>query len=113
MIEAPIEEYASAAIQHGESTLNGDYNAGNRAFDRIIKIYRSLKSEGPAGQRNLQALFTHPHKSVRIWAVTHTLEVSPEESEKVLEEETAGDGILEFNARMTLDQWRKGTLEFP
>lgn len=68
------------------------------------------EGKGAVAQRNLQALFTHPNQSVRIWAATHTLEVSPAESENVLEEEAAGSGIVAFNARMILDQWRQGML---
>ncbi len=112
--DSPIlEEYANAAIQQGKGTLSGDYTTGNLGSDILIGIYKQLKGEGVESQRKLQALLTHPNKSVRIWAATHTLEVCPEESEKVLEQEAAEQGILAFCARITLELWRKGTLEFP
>ncbi len=105
-----LEEYANAAIQQGRATLSGDYTTGNLASDILTGIYRRLKSEGVEAQRRLQVLLNHPDRSVRAWAATHTLEVGPEESERVLQEEASGDDILAFDAQMVLELWRKGTL---
>jgi hypothetical protein len=105
--DSPIlEEYASAAIQHGKATSRSDYAIASLGTDALLRIYRELKGRGAEAQRALQSLLGHSNKSVRIWAATHVLEVCPEDGQRVLQEEAQEDDVLAIDAWMALESWR-------
>jgi hypothetical protein len=58
-------------------------------------------------------LLEDPDPGVRAWAGAHALELAPELGENVLETLAAEGGLTGFNAEMTLEVWRGGTLKFP
>lgn len=115
--EATVDElvsiYAEAAAAHGRASADGDHVTANAEHDRLADAYRELRHRGADAQRPLLALLDHRDPGVRSWAGAHALEFSPEDGERTLEELAASGGVAGFNAEMTLDTWRQGTLRFP
>jgi hypothetical protein len=58
-------------------------------------------------------LLEDPDPGVRAWPAAHALEFAPELGENVLEALAAEGGLTGFDAEMTLEVWRGGTLKFP
>jgi len=56
-------------------------------------------------------LLEHEDPYVRLWAASYTLQIMPTKAEKVLEEISHVKGVMAgFSAKMTLEEWKKGTL---
>ena len=112
-IERLTDAYHRAASAHGEATVAGDHKAANRNHDVLAAVYRELRARGASAQKTLLPLMQDPDDSVRCWAGSHCLEFAPEQAEPVLRALSESRGILAFNAKMTLREWRKGNLSFP
>lgn len=108
-----IDIFVGSAVAHGTSTLTGDTKANHRSYDVITNIIRELRGRGIAYRPALLSLLDHPDQSVATWAAFHVLEFDPVKGETALERIAKTDGILAFNAEMTLSEWRKGNLTFP
>lgn len=86
----------------------------NFAADCVARVYRELRSRGPASQRRLLPLLGHTHPGVRAWAAAHALEFDPTAGESVLAVMAKSDATLRgFSADVTLREWRAGRLRFP
>jgi hypothetical protein len=48
-----INEYISLAIEHGETTLTGDYKRGNKVHTKMMKIIDKIKD----GNSNVKKQF--------------------------------------------------------
>jgi hypothetical protein len=108
-----VRDYIAAAIIHGDATLTRNFRKGNPKADLLFSIYRELRNRGREAQNALLVLLNHPNDSVRSWAASHVLEFSPEDAVPVLEKLSMGKGLVNFGAKMTLDEWRrKGRLNF-
>jgi len=113
-LEELIDTYAKAAAEHGKATENGDYKTGNKAADTVAVIYNELRSRGLDAQRSLLNLLHDENPGIRIWAAAHALEFSPSDGVPVLETMIKSEeGIIRFDAEMTLKEWRNGKLRFP
>ncbi len=108
-----LKIYVAAATARGEATEDGDYRAGNKQHDVIVAAYREFRARGPEAQRSLLGLLDHPNESVRGMAASHALEFAAEEGAPVLELIAKSESIHGFTARITLEEWKKGTLKFP
>ena len=111
--EALIETYRSAASAHGRASASGDSRGANRAHDVLASAYRTLRARGPDSQAKLLQLIRDPDVGVRTWVAAHALEFSAETGEPVLIDLAAQPGLVGFNAKMTLREWRAGRLRFP
>jgi len=77
---------------------------------RLRPCTGSFVGEGEA----LLPLLQHPDLGVRAWAAAHALEFAAAEGEPVLVATADIPGsLVSFSAKMTLRQWREGTLRFP
>jgi Domain of unknown function (DUF2019) len=111
--DTSLDAYAKAAMDHTAGTLEGDSRRANRAYHRLADIYRARRAQGNAAQQELLSLLRHAEPGVRVWAATHALEFSPDRAVPVLERDAAEPGILGFNARTVLAEYRAGRLRFP
>ncbi len=109
-VDEVVRRYVDAAAAHHEATVTGDFRRGNPQHDIVAAAYRELRRRGD--EQVLLPLLEHPDPGVRSWAAAHALEFSPGEGERVLEALAGEEGIEGFNAQMTLQTWREGTLEF-
>jgi hypothetical protein len=106
-----VSRYVDAAAAHHQATLAGDSKRGNVQHDIVASAYRELRRRGD--EDVLRLLLEHANPGVRGWAAAHALEFAPDEGRHVLEELAQASGIEGFNAEMTLQTWREGTLKFP
>lgn len=108
-----IERYIAAASAHHRATEEGRPTIGNKQHDIVAGVYRELRRRGDLARRRLLPLLAHPDVGVRGWAAAHALEFSPGDGEPVLAAIAGLGGLTGFNAKMTLEEWKKGRLEFP
>jgi hypothetical protein len=112
-VQEIVDVYVVAAAKHARATEAGDYKAANEAHDVIAPGYRELRTRGLQAQRALLPLLEHPDPGVRGWAAAHGLEFAPDQAEPTLEALAGVDGLGGSSAKMTLQVWRKGDLNFP
>jgi hypothetical protein len=111
-VEQLVRTYTGAASAQGLATEVGDAEAANEASGVLARSFRELRRLGL--ESALLPLLEHEDPGVRCWAAAHTLNLAPGPAEAVLEALAATPRTLVgFNARMTLDQWRRGLLRFP
>ncbi len=104
-----VLKFAEACIFKGECERLGDSRKEKREYRKIRSLYLFLKEN----QRlyELIELLDHENPYVRLWAAAYTLQISPQKSEKVLEELIPLKGTLVgLSASITLKEWRKGNL---
>lgn len=111
--EALIETYRIAASANGRAIASGDSRAANRAQKRLALAYRTLRARGPGSQAKLLGLIRDRDVGVQAWVAAHALEFSPAVGEPVLVDLAAQTGLVGFDAKMTLQEWRAGRLKFP
>jgi hypothetical protein len=105
------ERYEKAAVDHGKYIKNGNSAACNRAYDRMHRALKELRTQPDRGETTLLGLVKHPDESVRVAAATHLLSLKPDVAIPVLERVASGSGLVAFDAFMVLKEWRKGRLK--
>jgi hypothetical protein len=110
-VDTLVSRYADAASAHQKASEQGDHKRANPQHDVVAAVYRELRRRGEA--EALLPLLGHDDLGVRAWAGAHALEFAPPQGERVLEEISAVDGLVGFDAKMTLQTWREGELRFP
>jgi hypothetical protein len=108
-----VQTYFEAATEHGRASETADSSAGNQPAQVVAAAYGELRTRGPEAQRALLVLLDHPDAGVRSWAAAHALDFAPEEGEPVLEDLARAADVVGFNAKMTLEAWKRGELKFP
>jgi uncharacterized protein DUF2019 len=109
-----LARYSEAAAEHRAALDDASSRRANRAADVLAKVYAELRNRGPEAQHALLVLLDHPDPAVRGWAGAHALDFAPEQGEPALTELSEQyDGVIGFNAEMTLEVWRQGELRFP
>ena len=107
------EAFRIQAKAHGEATVRGDYKSANRSYDEIVAHLTLIKSFGAAGAAALGELTEDPDEAVMCWSATHLLESDEGKALSVLGPLANKPGPMAFNARMVIQQWRKGELSLP
>lgn len=108
-----VAKYVESAITHGECTESGDHRTANRAYDEVMGSLRLIRAAGDAGREELLKLLEHANDSVRCWAGTHLLKSDGRAAKKVLKKLASKPGLVAFDAKMVLSEWRKGNLKIP
>jgi len=113
-LEALIEAYGTAAKKHHAANLVGDWRTGNPQATIVFAIYREIRRRGIVAQNALLSLIDDEDWGVRLWASAHALEFDADRGVPVLEELAKTAPWPEnFSAKITLQLWREGELEFP
>jgi hypothetical protein len=113
-IASLVNRYSESAAAHGRATEAGDHKTANAAHEVLATVYRELRRRGVEAQRALLPLLEHNDIGVRGWAGAHALEFAPSEGESALTAlAEVPRSLISFSAKMTLRQWREGTLRFP
>ena len=110
-IEELVTEYTKYASQHGKATEQGDYKEANKAHDKLIKIYQQIKEQGNLVHPMFKNMLHSSDPSVRSWAASHSLAISPKEAEAVLTDiGKIPNSLVAFSAIITLEEWKKERL---
>jgi len=111
-IEELVAEYAKYASEHGQAMEVCDYKKTNRAYDKVIKLYLQIEEQGGLVHPLFKEMLSSPDLGVRAWAATHSLKVSTEEAEATLADiGKTPKSLVAFSAEITLEEWKKGTLD--
>lgn len=111
MILSIANRYADAARQHGECTRRSDPEGANKAYFQMIEALRKLREAPDRGESALLELTKHSDEWVKVWASTHLLPISEQPALEVLKHLAGGStGIIQFDAKMVLQEWESGNL---
>jgi len=106
-----IAEYRLCAKKHGEATMEGDYKLANENYDKLVKLLQKIRQFGNDGDIALLSLIEDENQSVRCWAATDSLKYDKRKAVKVLKKLSKEEGIIAFDAKMVLSEWKKGNLK--
>ncbi len=106
-------EYRDLAFAHGQATNAGDHKAANRNHDKLVALVPKIRAFGSEGHAALLALLKDQDDAVVCWAATHVLPFDEKQATAVLDDLSKKRGPMGFNAKMVLQQWRKGQLILP
>lgn len=105
-----IDEYIRVGDVLQETYKNMDYKVGNREGKKLIRMFKILEKNLELAKDSLPSLFLSENEIVRVKAAASciALGIFVKDAKTILEEvERVGDNINSFNAKMTLEVWRK------
>jgi Domain of unknown function (DUF2019) len=107
--EELVQRFAVKAVEREGFMKAHDPRRASARFDQMVKIYDVLKNRGLDAQRKLLPLLQHKDHHVRYSAAARVVEFDADEAIPILEElSLTGAPLLRFEAKVTLEQWRKG-----
>lgn len=109
-IETALADFEDYADKHGKASEDGDSRTGSKCYRKIEEIFEFLKKENTRDK--FQKFLSHPSSGIRLWAATFLLPINEKEAKKVLNEITQIGGIVSFSAKMILQEWNKGNLNY-
>ncbi|WMJ23172.1 hypothetical protein RBG61_00510 [Paludicola sp. MB14-C6] len=109
--DAVIDQYISSCHIMYEATLSGDYKKNNAEGKQIVKTFKLLEKDLQFAEECLVTLLENDNVVVKTKAAAHclALNIRINEAERILELAATDEknGILGFNAQMTLNVWRE------
>jgi RecA/RadA recombinase len=105
------EEYMDAARRHGLAIERGDSNIANKMYDKITDLAKKIRSQPNNGRETLYQMLEDKDVHVQGWAASHLLVVDSHRAVATLEALGRSQGVVGLNARMVLQEWRKGLLK--
>jgi hypothetical protein len=102
--------YITSCIEHDEGTESGDYRKANRAAKKIYATVTELKKNNKL--EFLFRLLDHENESVKLWSSSYLLDIDQDEQAITTLKSLIGipKSLVSFSAKVTLDEWQKGTL---
>lgn len=105
-----INEYIRIGNVLQETYKNMDYKVGNKEGKKIVRVFKIMENDLELAMKSLPELFSSENEIVRVKAAASSiaLGIFVKEAKAVLEEVgRVGNNINSFNAKMTLEVWRK------
>jgi len=110
-IENALQDFIGYAKIQGIATSEiTDSKIANLAYQKMVKAYEFIKSQKAFDKMKL--LLTNKDTFVRLWGASYLLNEYEKESLLVLEEIKKEKNAHSFIAEMTVDEWKKGNLNF-
>lgn len=110
-IEKAIDGFIGYAKIQGIATSEiADSKIANLAYANMVKAYEYLKTQKAFEEMKL--LLINEDTFVRLWSASYLLNVYEEEALIVLEEIKNEKRAHSFIAEMTIEEWKKGNLNF-
>ncbi len=109
--ESILKQYEESGKILYKSTLEGDYNAGNREGKKLIKIYKLLEKDKEFAWECISEMLKSSNVVVRAKAASYCLalnihtDIGQATLMKIRDDES--NGIFSFNAKMTLKVWEE------
>jgi len=103
-------EYRNAAFIHGQATSIGDSKTANKSHDELIETLKKMRTCGKDGELALLSLTEDKDDFVAGWAATHILSFDEKYALNVLDKLSKKSGIAGFDAKMVIQEWKKGNL---
>lgn len=109
--EEVMAQYEESGKIMYRATLNGNYKANNREGKRLIKIFKYFENNKEFALECINEMLRSENVVVRTKAAAYCLALNEnvDAAVKVLSEISSDEanGIFGFNAKMTLDVWKK------
>ena len=106
-----LKQYEESGKIMYQATLTGDYKSNNREGKKLVKIFKVFEDDRELARICIAELLQSDNVVVRSKAAAYCLALNDnvEVAQKVLTEigSDEANGIFGFNARMTLDVWKK------
>lgn len=109
-IEETIASYVESACKYGEFIGCGNYEYASKHFAVNQKAFEKLLISGKPGRRALINLLDHKNSYVRMSASIHLLNTRTNEPLVVLKEIIYDAGFHGINARIVLEDYKKGNI---
>lgn len=91
-ISTALSLFEEAATKHAEATKEGDYETGNKNYDKIVKAISYLKEQNSMDE--LLPYLNHEAVGIRLAAATYLLPNHEKEEIEVLEEISKSSDLL-------------------
>ena len=108
-INVLIEDFNTAAKNHYEASLIGDWRTANKNAAIIRKTVKKLRSFGDEGREALLSLSDSEELSISAMAAVYSLKYAPEKSLSVLNRIAKETSLIGFEAGHAIQGWNEGT----
>ena len=109
--EEVLRQYEESGKIMYQATLDGDYRANNKEGKRLMKIFKYFEENREFAFDCIYDMLCSQNVVIRTKAAAYCLALNEniDMAEKVLYEISSNEenGIFGFNAKMTLDVWKK------
>lgn len=103
-------QFVETVKKYGELIAQGDSKGANKLHNSLQKLYLLMKNKN-----NLNVFvecLDDEDENIRLWASTFSLSTSEPNAIKELEKLSLSASFTGLSAKMTLELWEKGELEF-
>lgn len=110
--EEALRIFIKSVNEHTKATENGEYKIVNKNYRLITDAIKYLYRNGELYK--LHDLLDDQSLSVKVWAASYLLKDFETEALEILK--TASNANIphvSFNARIIIEEWQKGNLQFP
>lgn len=115
-LQALIQNFIEASLKLEEASLSGDVIKINYEGKQIKAITGEIRCLGKEAMELMISLLNHQNNYVKCYAACCIIPVYPEKAREALNEiaqlKGLKDGLIGFNAKMTLREWDSGNLSF-
>ena len=109
--ESILKQYEESGQIMYQATLEGDYRSNNREGGKLTKIFKIFEKDQELAEACISELLCSQNVVIRTKAAAYCLALNMhvDIAQKVLAEisEEDNNGIFGFNAKMTLEVWKK------
>ncbi len=109
--EEILRQYEESGKIMEQAILKGDYKANNKEGKKLIRIFKYFENNREFAMECINAMLNTENIVVRTKAAAYCLALNEnvEAAQEVLSEISGKEenGIFGFNAKMTLDVWKK------
>ena len=112
-LETFIQEYRRCAEEQGNAFMEGDSVTANQNYDKRQELRQKIRDFGNEGDVALLSLMEDTNQNVKCLAAIDSLRFDKRKAVKVLKKLSKEKGIIAFNAKMFLKEWKKGAIEMP
>jgi len=111
-VGALIQSFRDAAIEKGE--FHPDSKRDAKLHNTMARAFAGLRGYGDEGQNAFRKLLSNDSDAVVGWVAAQLLyEHNLPEARNALKRIASGDGLLAFDAEITLEEYDKGRLGSP
>jgi hypothetical protein len=108
-IKVLVEDFITAAKNHYEASLIGDWRTANKNAAIIRKTVKKLRSLGDEGREALLSQSDNEELSISAMAAVYSLKYAPEKSLSVLNRSAKETSLIGFEAGYAIQGWNEGT----
>lgn len=104
-----FDVFKTNAIEHGQCTESGNYRLGNKCYNRIMDAIKYIAAQN--GYDELKIMLNETNPSIRLWTAYALLHVDTKDAVDTLKHIIKHeDGMIAFNAEITLEEFMKGNI---